>query len=548
MRYRVPGAIWLGLLVALALPAVASATLTPSVTLSPSTVAAGSTQTLAINVNFAPSLGDYPTTFTLTLPPGLIPSTNLVGGACLASATPKAGCEIGSGIATAILVAPIPVTLWLVKGPSPLDIAGAALVTGIDPGGALAATADVTLRTTPDVGINLSFPTLPSGINGVNALDLNVTGMRMPTSCPLQPEAVGVTATSSQVPAAQDAGAVLTVTGCGSLTYAPRVSGTVNRDNGNAGAEFIATVTAPAVDAATQALELDMPRSVSADPNASLTCLLGTPCVIGTASASSPLLPSGVLTGGIVNLGGTVLGPTISVGFPPPFPLGLTGSLDPNTNDITFNGIPDLPLTSLTLDIGNGSSVKLFRTTCAPGNLTGKLTPWDGGATVRATTPLSFGGSCSGRTSGGPGASSQPTISGGSLRGVVRRAPKLAFRITEGAGAPVERVAVALPKGLSFARTRGYLKRGITVRGSRGKKLNYRAAVRRGVLTIALAKPAAQADVAIGAPAAAASGSLARTLRGELRHKRVTALRFLFRIGVAGHASTPLALSLRPKS
>jgi hypothetical protein len=534
----------LALVTVVGVPATASATITPTLTLTPTTLPAGTTHTLGLNLSFAPSLGDSPTNLDVALPAGLVLNANLGGGACLTSAAPAAGCELASGTATTTVLLPESMSLWLVKPPSPLDIAGAALVSGANPTDAVQATADVTLRTTPDVGLDLSFPSLPGSLN---ALDLTLMGVRAPTSCSSPPATVGISAESSEVASAQTASAPLTVTGCGSLPYAPKLSATVARDASDSGATFSATVTGPATQSATKAFEFDIPSSISPNPNAALACLLGTACVIGSASASSPFLPSGALTNGVVNLGGSVLAPTLTVGFPPPYPVSFTGTVDTSSEALTFSNIADLPLTSLTLAVGGGSAVKLFTTTCAPGSLAVKLTPWSGGATLSPSTPITFGGSCP-ATPGTPGtpapASSAPAVSAASLRGLVKRAAIIRFTANEGTGAPpIKRIALTLPRGLALSSTKG-----VTVRNARGRAVRFRAAARRGVLTITLSAATAHAAISIGPRAITVSASLAKRVRTELRRKQVAALRFGVRVTDSAKLTTGLALKLKPKS
>jgi hypothetical protein len=552
VRYRVRWPALLALLAALCVPATASATVTPSLTLTPSSLPAGSTHALDLKVMFSPSLGDSPTNLNLSLPAGLILNANLASGACVSAATPTTGCELATGTATTTFLTPELVSLWLVKGPSPLDIAGAALVAGLDPSGQVQTTADVTLRTTPDLGLNLSFTTLPGGINALNTIDLSLTSVRAPTSCPSPPATVGVSAISSEVGSAQTATAPLTVTGCGSLSYAPKLTGTIERDTGDSGAAFAATVTNSASAAATKALELDLPASIAPNPNAALVCLLGTPCVIGTASASSPLLPSSALSHGIVNLGGSLLAPTLTVGFPPPYPVAFMGTVDTSTEALTFNQIPDLPLTSLTVQVGGGSSVKLFTTSCAPGSLAVKLTPWNGAAPLPASAPITFGGSCPASPNGPStptAASGAPTVSAASLRGLVRRAAKLAFTVQQGrSAAPITRIALTLPKGLAPASARRTLTHGITVRNAHGKTARFVATARRGVLTITLSGVRASARILITAPTLTVSASLAHRVQAELRHKKVVPVRFGLKLTDSARKTTGLALRLKPKS
>jgi hypothetical protein len=173
------------------LPAASSATIAPTLTLAPTTVSAGTIQALGFDLTFAPSSGDYPTSVSLELPPGLVLDTGVDGGACLNSTAPVAGCELGSGSATTTTPTPLPaVSLYLVKAPSGSDIAGLALENAL---GTVEGTGYIALRTTPNVGLDVSFTTLPADLS---SLSLTLSTVRAPTTCPTTPATIGVSATS----------------------------------------------------------------------------------------------------------------------------------------------------------------------------------------------------------------------------------------------------------------------------------------------------------------------------------------------------------------
>jgi len=525
----------------LAIPASASATITPRLALAPSTVTAGAAQQLGFDLTFSPSSLDYPKTLSLTLPSGLL--VDLDGGACLSSATPLAGCELGTGTQTALVSGPV--SLWLVKGPSASDVAGAALVLG----GVVEATADVTLRTTPDVGLDVSFASLPAG---VSTLDLILSSVRAPTSCPSTPATVGVSATSEMEPTAVETSAPLAVTGCGSLPYAPTLAAAVDRDASDSGATLTAIVIGPATESATHAFQVDIPPSVSPNVSAAIGCLLDTPCTIGAASASSPILPSSALSDGTVRLGGPITSPTLTVTFPAPYAISLIGTVNLSSEALTFNSIPDLPLTSLALQVGGASIPGLFTTTCAAGSLTAQLTPWDGGAQDTISTPITFGGSCPATptTPTTPTATSgKPMVSGASLRGLVNRAAKLTFTVNEGKNAkPIKRITLALPKGIVFSSRKTNLAKGIYVRGSRAGKHKFSFTVSHGVLRITLSSAAAKAVVAVRTPALAVRTTLSKNVKSQLRRKKVTSLAFTVRLTDSAQRTNMLKLRLKPKS
>jgi hypothetical protein len=529
------------------LPAAASASVAPTLTLAPTTVSAGAIQALGFDLTFTPSSGDYPTSVSLELPPGLVLDTGLDGGACLNSATPAAGCELGSGSATTTTPTPLPaVSLYLVKAPSGPDVAGLALENAL---GTVEGAGDITLRTTPDVGLDVSFTTLPADLSD---LSLTLPTVRAPTTCPTTPATIGVSDLSFDDATPVTSTAPLPVTGCGSLPYAPLVAATVDQDDNGSGATFTATVTGAATESATTAFEIDVPASVSPNVNAALGCLLGTPCTIGTASAISPLLPTSALSDGTVQLGGSVVSPSLTVTFPPPYPITLNGAINISTEALTFGGIPDLPLTSLAVQIGGGSSTQLFTTNCAASTLTTKLTPWDGASQQTSSTPITFGGTCPATpTTPTPTSTNKtkPAVSGASLRGVVKRVPRLAFTVKEGEGAkPIRRITVRPPKGLSLSSTKAGLAKGIVVRGSRSRKVKYRASVSHGVLTITVSAPAAQAEVTLESPALEVSSSLARSVKKELAKKKVSGLNFVLAITDSSGKKTTTELGLKPKS
>ncbi|MBV9416277.1 MAG: hypothetical protein JO363_14950, partial [Solirubrobacterales bacterium] len=67
-----------------ALPAAASAAITPTLKLSQSGTTAGTNPTIGFDATFA---GGTPSNVTLALPPGLLANENINGGACLVSKT-----------------------------------------------------------------------------------------------------------------------------------------------------------------------------------------------------------------------------------------------------------------------------------------------------------------------------------------------------------------------------------------------------------------------------------------------------------------------------
>jgi hypothetical protein len=264
---------------------------------------------------------------------------------------------------------------------------------------------------------------------------------------------------------------------------------------------------------------------------------------VGAASATSPLYPA-TLTGKAY-LTGSSSGLSLTLVFPSPFPLTLTGTVNLLKNTATFAGLPDIPLTNLTVTL-NGGPEGLFLSTCATpsGTATAALTDQNGDKS--ATVPARFavsgcpgvagpgatggsgsgsGGSGSNPTSGGAGqgASSASGITVGHTKlsrarfaGLRGGRPTLSFRVTTARGAAKLRVlTVALPAGLAF-HARNHRPSAITIRGAQVRSLS----LSHGRLVISLAKAASTFTVAIG------RGGLdeSRSLRTQVGHHRVRTL------------------------
>ena len=369
VKSRFPRRALLVFLAAIALPvaapALASAAITPSLSLVPSTVTAGASQALGFDFGFAPSAGDSPSNVAVTLPAGLLPNATINGGTCLGDASPTAGCEVGTGTATLAGV-PTAVSLWLVKAPSSADLAGAALVDGTTPAAAIS-TAAVTLT---NAQVTLTFTNLPN--LALSALDLTLSNLRAPTSCPTTPATVNVSANSAMSTTVESTSAPLTVTGCSSLAFAPKLAATATKDTND---DFVQVVTATsqgAGQAADKTLSLTVPAAVS--PNATNAVnALNSHSSVGSAQAQSPLIP-GTLTGN-VTLTGTPIAPFLTITFPAPFPIVLQGTVSLTSSSVTFSDVPDVPLTNLVVTL-NGGSNALYQTTCNPssGTLAGAFT------------------------------------------------------------------------------------------------------------------------------------------------------------------------------
>ncbi len=131
-----------------------------------------------------------------------------------------------------------------------------------------------------------------------------------------------------------------------------------------------------------------------------------------------------------------------------------------------------------------------------------------------------------------------PRVSRAAIRGTAHGAPRLAFTLTAGKHSPrVLSVSVALPRGLQFNARR--LAGDVLVGGHRPRGT---VRLKRGVLSIALKRPAARVAVRIAAPAVSVAASLAHDVRRRHAGRRTVTLK----VGDAAHNVSTLKLRLRP--
>lgn len=518
----------------LVLPAVASAAVTPALTVTPSTTTAGtSPATVGLDATFT---GGSPNDVTFALPTGLLANASQAGGACLISSTPTTGCQVGTGTVTSAGAA-VTVSLWLVKAPSTSDVAGVAVVQGTGPSGTVLSTADITLRSTPTLGLNVGFSSLAA--MAISDMNLSLATLRLPTSCPTPAANVTLTAdgTSTTAP--------LNVSGCSALGYAPSLTATVTKDANDQGGELQLGIAQAATESANKTITLGLGKAITPNVGADVPCLTGsgTGCTIGTAAATSPLVPSIALANGTVTLSGTATTPVIAITFPAPFALTINGTVDLATNSVTFSNVPDVPLTSLTLTVTGPNGKKAFNVaSCSPNNVTGSFTG-QGGQTATSTAPIKF-----------VNCASKPTASG-SLSGLAAGNPKLRFKATHGKGAAnIASVAVGLPSGLKFSRSafvthktcvtkKGKKKcttttqiKGLGVSGGSVKSV----ALKSGKLVITLKKAAGTVTVSLSGPVLTETKSLQT---GVKTHK-VKKLTVTLKVTDAKKTSTSVPLKL----
>lgn len=497
----------------------AQASITPSITLDQSAgTRAGASQNLGMDLKFnnanAYPVSDTPKHLTINLPPGLLANADINGGACLTTTDlSDANCQVGTGTVTAYGLSgtvPLPtnVTFDLVPPPAAGDLAGLAVNYN---GNQIGSTAGIQVRPTGDpagvgITIDMVLPNqldasslgLPAGSAGapIDITEINSTfdALRYPTSCPSTPAALSVSVDSYGDPAVHTLSAPLHVTGCSALPYDPKTTVSAVKDGSDRSVKVTAAVTQAAGESPTKSLSLSFPDAALGVNLAAVTLLCAdvskgcTP--VGTATAVSPLYPRPLTAAAYLT--GTVLGPDLTLVFPPPFPLTLTGTVTLTTKAAVFNGLPDIPLTSLAM-VFNGGPTGMFLTNCNPGSGVANATSTDQNGDHTASAKLKYnivGCAASSSSTSNRAIKAAPTITGAALSGLGTRHPSLRFRVAVRRHAPrLTQISVRLTPGISFV-THGLGRHakitGVSLAGARIRSL----AIVRGHLVIRLRAPA----------------------------------------------------------
>jgi hypothetical protein len=550
-----------------ALAPAASATIgTPTLALSPSSATAASTGNLGTDIKFSPSGGDQDSVknLALQLPAGLIANASVDNGACLSATAPVAACVVGTGTVTATentllgVSLSLPAQFSLVAPPAASDLAGLQVSVKGPTSSAyqpLGTPADVVVRPASDpagFGLDILFTNIPDtytlpvlGSTSISVTEINGTfnGLRFPSSCPSTPANVVVASSSYKDPTVRTASAPLTVTGCSSLPFAPAFAVTAARDSGDQEVTLTTDITQGAGQAAPKSVALALPPSVLS-PNVSAIGNLcqdpssGSCHAVGSASATSPLYPK-ALTGQAYLTGtpGALASPSITIVFPAPFALTLSGAVDLSKNSTTFTGLPDIPLSDLRVQLDGGSK-GVFSSSCASpsGTATATLVSQNGDQT--ATAPAAFtvsnctappggggGGGGGGGTSGGGGSAKNklPTLSGAHVWGLLRGRPAMAFKVSASRSGPkLTKLTVQTAAGLTLVRRRVHHKltiAGVSLKGAKPKSLS----LSHGKLVITLRSAASAVSVTIGRKALRES----RGLRSKAQRTKVKSLRLV---------------------
>ena len=412
--------------------------------------------------------------------------------------------------AAGLVPLPVDVTFDLVPPPSPGDLAGLAVN---EDGTQIGQTADIKVRPSGDpngVGITIDM-VLPNSLDGapidITDIDSTFDGLRYPTSCPSTPANVSISANSYSSATMHTLTAPLKVTGCSSLPYAPKLSVSAVKDSTDRVVKLSTAVTQAANESPTKNLTLAFPDAALGVNLAAvkLLCLnvaSGSCTPVGTATAVSPLYPKPLTANAYLT--GTALGPDLTLVFPAPFPLTLTGTVTLTTKTAKFAGLPDIPLTSLSLVL-NGGPNGMFLTNCNPGSgvADGTSTDQNGDRTVSASVKYDISGcpassyngsgSSAGTKSGsssGSGTNSPASVTSPALVGLRTGHPSLSFKVSVGKHASkLKQLSVKLTPGMSFvAHKVGKHKKitGVKLVGAQIKSLS----IAGGHLLIKLRKPA----------------------------------------------------------
>jgi hypothetical protein len=405
---------------------------------------AGASADLGLDLKFTNSGTDSPRDLSIILPPGLLANASIDGGACLRSRNVSGtACKVGSGTVTAtpdvvgLLNVPLPVSVavsfYLVPPPAAGDLAGLAVM-GL--GEQLGTTGAVRIRPSGDpagvgVTIDLVLPNqLPLTLPGLPPLSLTqisldeikstFNALRYPATCPRPAANLEVDLDSYGDSTTRSASAPLTVTGCGALPYSPAFKATAARDSGDRQVKLDTAITQAANQAPSRSIALTFPSATLAPNLGSVQALClspssGTCRPVGAVTAKSPLYPTPL--SGKAYLTGSSSGLSLTLLFPAPFPLTLTGAVNLLMNSATFTGLPDIPLTNLSVSLDGGPQ-GLFLTTCATptGTATATLTDQNGDRTVSVRSAFTVAGCPSTGAASGPGGARTPSRGGG--RGV----------------------------------------------------------------------------------------------------------------------------------
>lgn len=420
--------------VALAAPAQASISIA-SFSLKPSTTQAGGSSNqpgpdLALNARFSTTDGDTPKDATLALASGLLANPSGVplcstqdfqNGSCPASSRIGHGTTTGTAPQFGLTLS-LPTDVYLIQ-PQGSEPARVGLIVTFFDYPIATESGPVTIRTSPDVGIDIPLSGLPNQLDGtpviINGLHLTIFGSvggqpftRNPTSCSAAMSTLTTDSYGSSTELTKTSS--FTPTGCDTLPYTPTIAGSVAKDSVDDGIALQATVTQQYDEADHQSIELTFPFSasprLSAFANACTNADISTCPSVGTATVTTPLLSS-PLNANVVLVAHSGALPTVAILVPQPFGIELdaTPILTGSSVQALVANIPDIPISSLVLNLPGGPD-SLFRAgvhLCTdPQSWGGQFTAWSG-ATATPSAPATVTG-CPGSSASPPTPTSAP--------------------------------------------------------------------------------------------------------------------------------------------
>ena len=308
------------------------------------------------------------------------------------------------------------------------------------PGGDERLQAPVSLRA--DGGLDLTVDGLPAGVTSVT---LTLNGAN-PTSCAAATTAIDAYSYAAPGQPAH-ASAWYTPQACDAVGFSPVLvvtAGGAGQTARGTHPDFSAATRQPPGQAGVRQLTVALPEGLAVDPAA----LGRAPFRIGSISAATPLLPS-PLGGPVTVLGPAAPGAPLQLsaslaGFGAAIPLSGTLALTGTRLQATFDGIPDLALSSFALTLDPSGLLISSRDLCTGASLFADATiTSQSGAQWPTGVPVSVQGCPPLR----------PTASA-RLTGVAARRPVLHVRIRAAAGDTIRDAGVGLPPALRFATRR----------------------------------------------------------------------------------------------
>lgn len=412
------GAIALVSLAALAVGAgsASASVAVPSFNLNPSTTQAGSNPDLGVSATFAPTSGDDPKSVTLSLAAGLLANPT-VPATCSEAQLQSNSCpstsQVGSGTVTGtahdLLGTSLnaPAKEYVVAPQS--GEAGRVGMVATTPFGNIVSEGPVIVRTSPDVGANVTFDNLPKQVGGVavtvTGVQLTLNGTvngkaftRNPTSCGTATTTLKVVAYDGSSTSSTSA---FTPAGCSSLPYAPKLGAAASVSSWEGATALTSTITQTSAEAATKQTTMTVPFGLKPRWDVySRACGASDPsscpasATVGSATATTPLSAT-PLTGRVVLVSASNGNLGVDVVFPAPFAITLTGtsSLTGQGFATTFTNMPDVPLSKVVVTLDGGSDSLLVNgyVLCGSPTMSGSFTGHNG-ANDTASAPVAVSG------------------------------------------------------------------------------------------------------------------------------------------------------------